>query len=253
MDRINRESKRSCIMRPLHWLLAICIGLLSCGQLQAAFHLLENTNGAFLPSPQADELGVGTGRALEVGSVFQVVANPSPNPISVSALGFYDNGLDGLAVSHYVQLFQLVTAQNNPGTYQLIAQVTVPAGTGGTLDGSFRYTSLGSPVNLTASGTYLLLASVGALSTQTGQPLDSFAQFTEPVGNVPSGPLNADFVPGNGATAGLGTAKSSIDTSGFSIGSQLFNPTSGVPNNNTTTIVQPGENHPFLVNLQFST
>jgi hypothetical protein len=157
-----------------------------------------------------------------------------------------------LAESHYVQLFQLVTPQNNPGTYQLIARATVPSGTGGALDGSFRYSSI-SPVTLTAGGTYLLLDSVGTLSSTTGQPLDSFAELTEPVNNVASGgPLNNNFVPGNATTfTGVGTAKSLIDTSAFVIGSQLFNPTSGIPNNSTTTIVQPGENHPFLVNLKF--
>jgi hypothetical protein len=239
-------------MRPLHWMSALCIGLLSCGQLQAAFLFENSTPFPVAPSPQADDLGISNGTALEYGVVFQVVANPSPNPLSVSALGFYDAGHDGLLESHYVQLYQLVTPQNNPGTYQLIATTTIAAGTTDPLTGDFRYNSI-TPVNLAAGGTYLLLAQVGTLVSDPpgSSPEDKFAQLTEPVLNeTDGGPLNNNFVEGNGTT-GVGTAKSLIDTSGFGVGSQLFNPTSGVPNNSTTTIVQPGENFPFVVNLQF--
>jgi hypothetical protein len=75
-----------------------------------------------------------------------------PNPVSVTALGFVDHNLDGLNVSHQVGIWQGST---------LVASVTVPAGTVGTLNGDFRYVGLGALVTLAANTTYSVNAYTG--------------------------------------------------------------------------------------------
>jgi hypothetical protein len=69
--------------------------------------------------------------------------------ISVSALGIWDMGSDGLADSHQVGLWD--TSGN------LLASVSFAAGNSGTLMGpdGFRFLDLASPVNL-AVGSYLI-------------------------------------------------------------------------------------------------
>jgi len=67
--------------------------------------------------------------------------------ITVSSLGVYDFGSDGLAISHDVGIFRVSDAA-------LMGSTTVPAGLGGTLDGGFRYTGVAS-FNL-APGAYVI-------------------------------------------------------------------------------------------------
>src|SRR4051812_40535085 len=73
------------------------------------------------------------------------------SPLQVITLGVWDLGADGLTNTHQVGLW------TNSGT--LLAMVEVPSGTGGTLQGEFRYANLSSPVTLTAHETYVLGAS----------------------------------------------------------------------------------------------
>ena len=91
-----------------------------------------------------------TDAGLTVGNEF-VVTNPMG--ISVTSLGIFDFGQDGLAVSHQVGIW------NNVGT--LLASITVPSGTGGTLVGNWRYIDLTTPLTLAAGSTNRLGASVG--------------------------------------------------------------------------------------------
>lgn len=70
-------------------------------------------------------------------------------PLSVSALGWFDLRQDGLARSHEVGLW-------NRDTQALLGSVVVASGTVGTLDGFFRYTSLGSAVALSSGTTYVI-------------------------------------------------------------------------------------------------
>lgn len=70
-------------------------------------------------------------------------------PLSVSALGWFDLGQNGLSRSHEVGLW-------NKNTQALLGSVVVASGTGGTLDGFFRYTSLGSAVALSSGTTYVI-------------------------------------------------------------------------------------------------
>lgn len=67
---------------------------------------------------------------------------------SITALGFYDSGLDGFAAGHQVGLW------NNSGT--LLGQVSLGVGTIDTLIGDFRYSNLSSSIDLIAGATYFL-------------------------------------------------------------------------------------------------
>ena len=67
------------------------------------------------------------------------------SPISVSALGTFDAGADGLNVAHDVGIW------NSSGT--LLASATVPSGTAGALDSSYRFVSI-SPLALSSGATY---------------------------------------------------------------------------------------------------
>src|SRR6185295_18206917 len=67
--------------------------------------------------------------------------------LDVDALGIYDHGANGLQTAHPVGIWTSGGA--------LLAQVTVPLGTAGTLVGSYRYGSI-APLTLTAGHTYVV-------------------------------------------------------------------------------------------------
>jgi len=81
--------------------------------------------------------------------------------LTVTALGFYDLGGDGLAVSHAIGLW-------GPDAPVIIepplAQTTVPAGTSGLLQDSFRYQAI-SPLTLSPGITY----TIGAFTQTNAQ------------------------------------------------------------------------------------
>lgn len=74
-------------------------------------------------------------------------------PISVTSLGVYDQGADGLAISHDVGIFR-------QSSQALLGSATVPAGTVGTLIDSFRFESV-TPFSLTPD-TYLIAMTMPA-------------------------------------------------------------------------------------------
>lgn len=76
-----------------------------------------------------------------IGWQFSVTA-----PISVTELGFFDAGGDGLADSHPVGIW------NSSGT--LLGSITIPSGTGATLNSGFRWVPI-SPFGLGA-GDYVI-------------------------------------------------------------------------------------------------
>ena len=86
---------------------------------------------------------------------FEFVANSAMN---VTALGLFDDNLNGLAESHQIGLF------NSSGT--LLASTTIPAGTAAPLTNQFRYVPIPS-VTLAAGATYR----IGAVYTSGADPL----------------------------------------------------------------------------------
>lgn len=72
--------------------------------------------------------------------------------ITVSSLGWYDHGSDGLSSAHTVAIFDT--------SGSALTSVDVPAGTAGTLGSGFRYTAI-SPYTL-AAGTYVVGGTSGA-------------------------------------------------------------------------------------------
>lgn len=105
----------------------------------------------------------------------------------VSALGMYDAGLDGLAVSHAVGIY------SNAGV--LLASATVPGGTTGTLVGDHRYISLVSQLFLASGQTYLISA-VTAASTDGYQILDGPGLTVDPA--ITIGQSKYNYTGGNG-------------------------------------------------------
>ncbi|MCP5313274.1 MAG: PEP-CTERM sorting domain-containing protein [Chromatiaceae bacterium] len=69
--------------------------------------------------------------------------------VNVTALGAFDDDLDGMAVSHDIGIFRV-------SDQTLVASTTLGAGTGGFLDGDFRYGTLSSDVLLSV-GRYQIL------------------------------------------------------------------------------------------------
>lgn len=72
--------------------------------------------------------------------------------LKVTALGYYDDGGNGLAQSHNVGIFNTLGA--------LVGSATVAAGTAATLDGHFRYVAV-TPFTLAAGQTYVAAATTG--------------------------------------------------------------------------------------------
>ena len=76
-------------------------------------------------------------------------------PLTISALGFYDDGGDGLAASHDIGVFDSVG--------NLVVSTTLQAGAGGTLFGNFRYVSI-VPSMLDGNQQFTIAATSGGLA-----------------------------------------------------------------------------------------
>lgn len=87
-------------------------------------------------------------------------------PVTISQLGFYDSGSDGLNQSHEVGIW---TADGST----LIASAIVPSGTAGTLDSGFRFVAI-TPVVLAANTEYL----AGAFNGDNTDAITRFATAT---------------------------------------------------------------------------
>ena len=118
--------------------------------------------------------------------------------ISVTDLGFYDFGLDGLTTSHVVSIW------NGAGTQ--LGTGTVPAGVAGTLTGDYRYVSLGgSPIALSANTTYTI-----------GATMDN-ASDVSPI-TVSAGAVTAASGVSLGAARGISGANTFPTTDAFGVG-----------------------------------
>ena len=114
-----------------------------------AFCLVLGSSFANASVSKADTIGLegdsfsstytSTGENYTFGWAFSTTTN-----ISLTALGYFDNGEDGFVTSHDVGVW------NSAGA--LVASATVAAGTSSALDGHFRYASI-APITL-AAGHY---------------------------------------------------------------------------------------------------
>jgi hypothetical protein len=89
----------------------------------------------------------GTYYAIPADSTYGWKFTVGSSPISVTQLGFFDVGLNGLFDSHQIGIW------DTSGT--LLVQATVPAGTAGDLIGAYRFT-LVSDTTLSANTSYLI-------------------------------------------------------------------------------------------------
>lgn len=85
----------------------------------------------------------GTNQGQSVGWQFDVLV-----PFSVTAVGWFDEGQNGLVTSHQVGIW-------NPAGV-LLASAVVPGGLAGTLDGQYRMVALGSALNLAVGSGYIV-------------------------------------------------------------------------------------------------
>jgi hypothetical protein len=95
------------------------------------------------------------------------------NPVTISALGYFDQASNGLLGPHRVGIF------DNGGV--LLIDGTVPTGTAGTLVDGFRYTSALTGLTALPAGTYVIGAQISANSP------DPFA-LAVPAANVTTAP-----------------------------------------------------------------
>lgn len=121
-------------MKPIFQIILITI-ILAHNALQS------QTPGVVFPTPETNQLNSD----FSIGWRFQVNTN-----IAITSLGVYDENSDGLNSSHPVGLY------NDAGI--LLASVTVPSGTAGTLVNNFRYANLGSTLYLTSGQIYRVAA-----------------------------------------------------------------------------------------------
>ena len=87
-----------------------------------------------------------------IGATFRVGAAN----LSVTHLGYFDAGADGLQVAHDVGIY----SKGNPaGTGTLLAGVLVPAGTGATYTNGYRWMALAAPLTLQSNTDYVIACS----------------------------------------------------------------------------------------------
>lgn len=124
--------------------------------------------------------------------------------IQVAMIGVIDVNEDGLGASHHVGLFER-------GTGALLAQVTVPSGTGATLISGSRYVDI-SPVVIHVGVEYYLHADnfhqeffrFGVQSQATSVGVDSHINWTSSVISNQTNSIFAPYVPDGELEAGYG-------------------------------------------------
>jgi hypothetical protein len=89
----------------------------------------------------------GTYYTVPVDSTYGWLFSVGSTPVTVTELGYFDLGLNGLVDPHQVGIFD---SGGNP-----VVQGTVPAGTAGILDGAYRFI-LVTPTTLAPNTTYVI-------------------------------------------------------------------------------------------------
>jgi len=113
----------------------------------------------------------GNNQNQSVGWQFNVVT-----PLTVTALGWFDDGANGLVTSHTVGIWD--------PTGTLLASVLVPSGTVGILDGQFRVINI-APLLLSVGTGYIVGgenfdSNTERLAANVSQTVDSRIQFVNP-------------------------------------------------------------------------
>jgi hypothetical protein len=122
---------------------AACAVILASSSIGHAQTLFSDPGGFFIDT--------GLFSASTVGASFTV----GSQAVTVTALGVYDSNQDGLLESHSVGIWS---------SGSLIANAVVPAGTGATLQGSYRYVGI-TTLTLSANTTYRIGAFFDAPTT----------------------------------------------------------------------------------------
>jgi hypothetical protein len=130
--------------------------LKSCWKL--SFTLVATTAMLAVPSANADTVALSfTGGAHATSSSDQLCGWQFSvnNAVQVTALGVYDDSADGLSIAHDVGIFRV-------SDQSLVASLTIPSGTGGSLIDGFRYYTLGSGLGLVAGEQYVIAMTMPA-------------------------------------------------------------------------------------------
>lgn len=154
--------------------LFVVAGLFSLGARAAVTPAIQTSN---LPTEVTFGGFAGAISSATIGWSFTVGARP----ITVSQLGIYDSGGNGLAESHEVGLW------TGDGS-SLLRSTTIPASTSATLSGAYRYVPI-TPVTLNAGQTYVIGAfysvqsgdNIITYSSQSYAPQLSFTQSRQSV------------------------------------------------------------------------
>ena len=133
---------------------------------------------SFAPGGPNFNTGVGTDT---LGWAFALSA-----PTTITQLGVWDNGADGLIQQHKVTIW------DSTGTI-IEAQATVPSGTAAPLTNGFRYVTLGSSV-LLAPGSYTIGAFFDAFGDEAASQASAITT-NSPVGYLGSRAIAGDAFP----------------------------------------------------------
>lgn len=141
------------------------------------------------------------------------------SPITITQVGWYDYGHDGLMQSYQVGLWenpnaQLATGNFSPDSAELLgggSGITISGGTSSPLEGAYRVVNLDSPITL-QPGEYQL----GGLETQNSQNADPVQYIL-----LPPGPLG--YTPADNAAITIGEPFAAYGQPN----SDVFGPTSG--------------------------
>ena len=146
---LNERSNRSgCGFVGVQKTGVFLILLLAAGKLSAAPVVLQKLFDPVTGGMRDDFTGI-------LGGVFK--ATWVSNRV-VTHLGYYDQNGEGLQRSHSVGIFSASPAGSGIGA--LLAQVAIPAGTGGILENNYRWMPLATPLTLTNNASYVLAAEV---------------------------------------------------------------------------------------------
>ncbi|MEI9961385.1 MAG: hypothetical protein WDM76_09750 [Limisphaerales bacterium] len=101
-------------------------------------------------SPLLNSSGAGSTSISSLDAVVGYSFTIGITSLEASALGLFDQDLDGFSEAHNVNIWS--------STGILLGSVTVPAGSLAPLQGEFRYVSLLAPVTLVSGETYVIAA-----------------------------------------------------------------------------------------------